>query len=362
MRLQAMRAKGAKGRAVQVSQRRGRCTLVTDKGAVVEEADRFLRAVEARNVSALTVRAYAYDLLSLYRWLVRRGPKEARRVEELKHSDLLEFIGFEKGRWAQPASVNRRLVVANLFYRFLTGRRIGATGEAGVNLAGPYYKGRGKDRELGLQRIKPLLHRALRLKTPRTVVEPLAVHQVRLLMASFSRYRDIALAYLMLLCGLRSREVISLGLCDVDFDEHRLLVKGKGDNERVLPLPPIILGCLRDYLRFERPSWCKTGALLVVLQGVRRGRAMTTSGLRSLFRHRRRHSKLRNANPHRLRHTFGSDMARAGVRLPILQKMMGHQDSRMTLKYIHLSMADVAAEFERALEQIRKRYGCDESK
>jgi integrase len=166
----------------------------------------------------------------------------------------------------------------------------------------------------------------------------------------------------MLLCGLRSREVIALGVADVDFDERRLLVKGKGDKERILPLPAIVLRSLRDYLRLERPSLCKTSALFVVLQGARRGRAMTTSGLRSLFRHRRRETKIRNANPHRLRHTFGSDMARAGVRLPILQKMMGHQDSKMTLKYIHLSMSDVAAEFERAAKQIHKRYTGAESK
>lgn len=357
-----MTGKAEKGGGLQVSERRGRYGLVTDQGAVVYDADRFLRAIEARNVSPFTVRAYAYDLLAVYRWLGRRRRKEARCVEELKQSDLVEFIGFEKGRQAQPASVNRRLVVVNLFYRFLTGEPIGAKGDRGVNLPGPYYRGRGKDRELGLHRIKAPRYRALRVKTPRRVVEPLAVEQVRLLLGSFNRYRDIALSYLMLLCGLRSREVIALGVADVDFDERRLLVKGKGDKERILPLPAIVLRSLRDYLRLERPSLCKTSALFVVLQGARRGRAMTTSGLRSLFRHRRRETKIRNANPHRLRHTFGSDMARAGVRLPILQKMMGHQDSKMTLKYIHLSMSDVAAEFERAAKQIHKRYTGAESK
>ena len=54
--------------------------------------------------------------------------------------------------------------------------------------------------------------------------------------------------------------------------------------------------------------------------------------------------------------TFGADMARSGVRLPILQKMMGHADSKTTLQYINLSMADVAAEFQRAAEEIHKRY------
>jgi len=62
------------------------------------------------------------------------------------------------------------------------------------------------------------------------------------------------------------------------------------------------------------------------------------------------------ANAHRFRHTFGADMARAGVRLPILQQMMGHADLKTTLLYIRLSMADVAEEFRRATSKLAGRY------
>ncbi len=336
--------------------------LVTEGGVVVEEVDRFLSAVEARGLSPRTVRAYAFDLLILYRWLEGRGENEARTVNALKQSDLVDFIRFQREVKANPTSINRRLLVAGLFYRFLTGEPIGAGGERGVSLPGPYYKGRGRDRDLGLHRIKAPRQRSLRVKTPQTVVEPLTAEQARLLIGSFARYRDIAIVYLMLLCGLRSREVITLNIGDVGFDEQRLRVTGKGDKERVLPLPTLLLRCLSDYLRFERPSVCKTLSLFVVLKGKRRGREMTVDGLRSLFRYRRRDEKIENANPHRLRHTFGADMARAGVRLPILQKMMGHEDSKMTLKYINLSMSDVAAEFHRAAKEIQRRYTDGEDK
>jgi integrase len=83
---------------------------------------------------------------------------------------------------------------------------------------------------------------------------------------------------------------------------------------------------------------------------------MTPAGLRSLFRQRRRQPTLRIANPHRFRHTFGTDMARAGVGLPILQRMMGHADMKTTLQYIELSMVDVADEYQRALAIIEGRY------
>lgn len=342
--------------ALRVSFQRGRFRLVTGRGVVIEEVERFLRAIEARNVSLMTVRAYAFDLLVLYRWLLARGENEARCVEALTQSDLVDFIRFQREMNAEPTSINRRLLVAGLLYRFMTGASISARGERGVSLPGPYYRGHRRDRELGLHQIKTPRHRSLRVKTPRTIVEPLTAEQARLLIGSFRRYRDITIVYLMLLCGLRSREVIDLAVGDMGFAERRLRVKGKGNKERVLPLPTLILRCLGNYLRLERPSVCQTNALFVVLQGPRRGRAMTTSGLRSLFRYRRRDEKIANANPHRLRHTFGADMARAGVRLATLQKMIGHDDGTMTLKYIHLSMSDVAEEFQRAAKEIQKRY------
>jgi integrase len=83
---------------------------------------------------------------------------------------------------------------------------------------------------------------------------------------------------------------------------------------------------------------------------------MTRSGLRRVFRTRRMLTALSHANPHRFRHTFGADMARAGVRLPVLQKMMGHAEPETTLQYINLSMADIAAAYRKAMAVIERRY------
>jgi site-specific recombinase XerD len=49
-------------------------------------------------------------------------------------------------------------------------------------------------------------------------------------------------------------------------------------------------------------------------------------------------------------------MARSGVRLPILQRLMGHADSSTTLRYINLSMADIADEYRRVVEELQRRY------
>lgn len=227
----------------------------------------------------------------------------------------------------------------------------------GVTTAAPYYKGRGYDRYIGVFRLPSLSQHALRVKVPRKLIEPLRVDQVNVFLKTLHRYRDLALVYLMLFCGLRSHEVLALTIDDINVDMHSILINGKGGKQRMVPLPPLVCETLVGYLRCERPRFCLTDRVFVVLKGPRLGCPMTLAGLRSLFRHRRqREAQLNNANPHRFRHTFGSDMARAGVGLPVLQKLMGHGDAETTLRYINLSFEDIAAEYRRASARIRARY------
>jgi integrase len=163
----------------------------------------------------------------------------------------------------------------------------------------------------------------------------------------------------MLLGGLRSQEVLLLRLGDIDYANRRIRVHGKGNKERLVPLPKMLVDLLGQYFDLERPLRCTSEIAFVVLQGTRRALPMTRAALRRVFRTRRTRPTLANANPHRLRHTFGTDMARSGVRLPILQKMMGHAYAETTLQYINVSMVDVASEFHRAIETIEARYRTD---
>jgi site-specific recombinase XerD len=324
--------------------------LVGVKSRELEVANKFLSSLDARCLSPRTIRAYAYDLLVLYRWL----DESQQKLEELKQPDLLEFVHTQKKAGAHPHSINRRLLVTSLVYRFCTNREIDSA--PGTSLPSPYYRGRGRDRFLGLHSLGKPVHKALSVKAPQKIVEPLEAIQVKTFLRTCRRYRDICIVYLMLLCGLRSREVLSLQVTDVVFGDSRLRVSGKGNKERILPLPSVLLSSIRDYLDFERPLNCIDDALFVVLQGKRQGLVMTPAGLRSLFRHRRKGEKISSANPHRFRHTFGTDMARCGVRLPVLRDMMGHASHETTLQYINLSMADIADEYKRAAAQIQERY------
>ncbi|HVH73196.1 MAG TPA: site-specific integrase [Candidatus Dormibacteraeota bacterium] len=122
-------------------------------------------------------------------------------------------------------------------------------------------------------------------------------------------------------------------------------------------MPPEISEVLWNYLRLERPA-TNSPALFVSLKGRGRGQPMTAGGLRSLFRHHRLLSQVRQANPHRLRHTCGRDMVQAGMSLPALQRLMGHSQIATTMLYVELAPQDVWREYARAIE---KRKALDSS-
>ncbi len=330
--------------------RRGQYRLVDARRRPISQANRFLAALTVRGLSRATVRAYGFDLVVLYRWLHR----SRHSLASLSGDKLLRYASAHQLVGAQPTTINRRLTTARLLYRFCIGREID-TGR-GAMASAPYYRGRGRDRHLGLHALPRRRQVKLRVKVPHHVVEPLSATEVRQFLRTLRRYRDLAIVHLMLLCGLRSAEVVQLQLGDVLVEDEQLRIRGKGNRERILPLPQVVARAIADYLRWERPADSASPRLFVILQGPRRGAAMTMAGLRSLFRHRRRDHAVARANPHRFRHTFGADMARSGVRLPILQRMMGHAHGTTTLGYIRLSMADIADEYRRAVAELQRRY------
>jgi len=178
--------------------------LVDDSGNEVGEANRFLKTLEIKGMSPFTIEAYAFDLVVLYRWLERNQ----KNIGDLAEADLIGFMAAEKNRGIKPPSINRRLHTCKLMYRFVTGKEL--AGGAGVVPNAMNYRGPGRDRNLGLQMLNRRRYKALRVKEPKCLVDPLREDQVRHFLSSLKRYRDVAIALLMLLCGLRSREILTL--------------------------------------------------------------------------------------------------------------------------------------------------------
>ena len=317
--------------------------LVEDGNQGVDWANDFLDAQKMRGLSLCTLRAYAYDLLYLARWFQAASVKLAG----LNQSMLLDYIRFQMNHQPQPAAqtVNHRISVTHCLYRFHHGSEIpprAHSPEPGYTRPSPFGYGRTRR-----------VLRALRVKIPRRVVIPLTAAEVSQFWSSFRTYRDLGLIALMLFNGLRSRETLNLQLQDLGFAQSEIRVQGKGNRQRLLPIDPQTIKVIECYLRVERPL-TNSPLVFVVLKGPNRGSPLTPAGLRSLFRHHRRLTKVSKANPHRFRHTFGADMVRAGISLPALMRLMGHSHIHTTMLYVQLSPQDVWQEFHRAVQSLNR--------
>jgi len=134
--------------------------------------------------------------------------------------------------------------------------------------------------------------------------------------------------------GWRSAEVRSVRLADVDQGLRRVRVVGKGGKERVVPIDCDFFAELGRYLREERPAGCQTPECFVVLRGPTRGQPMGEAALRRIFRTHRELAGTPRVRPHRLRHTYGTELAGAGIDLLVLRDLMGHASPETTAGYV----------------------------
>jgi integrase len=291
-----------------------------------------------------TLYAYAHSLLHFVRWWESVHHTSDISEADLTESTLFDYVRFQSSQQPPPSAstINDRTATADRAIR-------NQFPNAPCQVAHGFHQPFLHRRPLGLGRARCELSR-LRVKEPRLTIVPLSVEEVARFWASFRTTRDLAIVGLMLMHGLRSAEVMALNCEDVLLAEGQLRVRGKGSKLRFLPLAPETTQLLDHYLRLERPDPC-SAALFVVLKGPARGQRITAAGLRSLFRHHRRTTGIPMANPHRFRHTFATDMVRAGISLPALMQLMGHADIETTMHYVQVSPQDVYLQYARAAAQ-----------
>ena len=313
-------------------------------GREVDWVNRYLDREYVRRLADKSLRLYAHNLLHFVRWWANIHRTGDVLEQDLTESTLLEYLRFESGLQPRPSAstINARIAVADRALR-------NQFPDAPCQIARGFHQAYLRRRPMGLGRPRWAISR-LRVKEPKRSIVPLSIDEVARFWSSFRATRDLAIVGLMLLQGLRSAEVLALNPDDVLLSEGQLRVRGKGNKLRFLPLAPETVQLLEHYTRLERPNPC-SAALFVSLKGPARGQRMTPAGLRSLFRYHRRTTGIKPANPHRFRHTFASDMLRAGVSLPALMRLMGHSDIQTTLLYVHVTPQDVYLEYARAVAQ-----------
>jgi integrase/recombinase XerD len=318
--------------------------IVQTTGREIGWINQYLDYETVRRLADHTLQSYANELLYFLRWWESVHHTDTIAEDELTESTLLDYVRFLSGQ--QPplsgSTINTRVAIVDKALRHVFP-------DAPQQIAPGFQRTYWQRAPMGIGKPRFVLSR-LRVRTPKRTVTPLSVDEVARFWASFRTSRDLAIVGLMLLQGLRSQEILDLNRDDLLLPEAQIRVRGKGNKIRFLPLAPEAAQLLDHYLRLERPANSST-ALFVSLKGPARGARMTPAGLRSLFRHHRQTSGVKIANPHRFRHTFASDMVRAGVSLPALMQLMGHANIQTTLVYMQVTPLEVYQQYARAIAQ-----------
>ena len=176
-------------------------------------------------------------------------------------------------------------------------------------------------------------------KTPYRIIPSFSEEQAAALLAvcgdDFTGIRDKAILLLLIDCGIRAAELLSLRMESIDTLNGSFTVLGKGSKERQIPFGVCAKAALRDYLRRRESVDCPT---LIVSQF---GEALTYSGLVQMIRRRGARAGLPKSllHPHVFRHTAALLYLRAGGDCFSLQKILGHSDLSMTRRYCELTQS-----------------------
>ena len=342
---------------MRVERVEGSYRIVGDPASDAELANRYLSHLEVRAFAALTVRTYAFHCLSFLRFCDDKRLTLAA-VTPMDVFDFLDWlstpapssgtvVALRSARGASAATMNQRIAAVRGLFEFavITGVRDDCPVPAARRSSGARSKRRGLLGHVSSGRPRTggrLVREARRLP------ESLDAGDVDEFFADLLTYRDRAIVLAMLLGGLRAGEVRSLRLADVDVGLRQVRVFGKGGRERVVPVHRRFFVEVTNYLRHERPADTSTPECFVVLRGPTTGNAMTEAGMRKIFRvHRERTGAVR-VRPHRLRHTYGTDLAGAGMDLLVLRELMGHASPETTAGYVHVSSERIADEYAKA--------------
>jgi site-specific recombinase XerD len=156
---------------------------------------------------------------------------------------------------------------------------------------------------------------------------------------TFIMKRDMAMLHVLLFCGLRKGELISLRVRDINLERRTLLVNGntsKSKKDRLLPINASLLLHMQDYMD-ERRKWKYASEYLWVSSN--RDERLSPHGLKHWVNRLRKLSGVR-FHLHQLRHTFACSLGRKGESSIRLQRLLGHSDPRMTERYLRSLTVD----------------------
>ena len=271
-----------------------------------------------------TLDAYRRDLTDFSEFLAHSGNSFAGADTEALRAYLadLDTRGFKS------SSVARRLSAMRHLYRFLLNERIRSDDPAAI-LSGP-KRGRGLPKVLSIADVDRMLTRAKEL----TQTDASPAQRVRAL-------RLHCLLEVLYATGLRVSELVSLPVSAARRDARMIVVRGKGNKERLVPLNEASRQAMADYLaamQVMQPEKKKAAQSKWLFPSFGESGHLTRQHFARDLKELASASGLapRLVSPHVLRHAFASHLLHNGADLRIVQTLLGHSDISTTQIYTHV--------------------------
>lgn len=136
-------------------------------------------------------------------------------------------------------------------------------------------------------------------------------------------------------CGLRISEVCSLTTNRIDLDVGSIRVLGKGDKERIVPIPKGTIPLEKKYRDVLRPIYLKKKTNLFFIN--RLGHKITSQSIELMLKSKCQELGFnKEITPHKLRHSYATHLLQNGADLRSIQEMLGHSDIQTTEIYTHV--------------------------
>jgi integrase/recombinase XerD len=266
-----------------------------------------------KGLSKKTIEAYSLDVRQFAEFLRTKSLMAAKREQ------VRGFVQKLHGNSVGPRSIARKLSSLRAFYRHLLLDKV-VKEDPTLNIDSPaQWK---------------ILPKALRTDEVDTILSSRIAKRDRKLDRAIA-IRDRAMLETLYAGAIRVSELVELKMLDLKLDEGFVLVRGKGDKERIVPLGETAQTAIRDYVRQGRPEFLKhrqSGHLFLTSSG----KALTRQRIWQMVS--ASSSATRHASPHMLRHSAATHMVENGADLRTVQTILGHADIGTTQIYTHMKL------------------------
>jgi len=286
-----------------------------------------------RGSSKHTLRAYDRELHSFAAYIAERHAA-LESADKIEHTHIRAYLGSLLERGLSKASTARALAAIRSWFKWLA-----RAGHVHQNVASL----------VATPKLPKHLPRVPSIEQMNRVVDSVDEET-----ASWPA-RDKAILELLYGCGIRNAELTGLNVNDIHWANESILVRGKGNKHRYVPLGDAAAQALRGYLAERTARLAARGksgghstpALMVSLQlrglGKPGGEARLTT--RSVGRIVKRIAIQRglsaDVHPHTLRHAFGTHLLEEGADLRAIQELLGHERLSTTQRYTQLTTAQL---------------------